>query len=132
MSAPTKESIRELLLSNDRIVERAIVVIYNRQTATEQRAGMTNEHNGRGFSSSDAHNGTYMAKWILSGKRLSGKWMAMARKMSLTYIRQLVEEAEAKYERQLVNRPVSVDENSPEQAQIQAALNAAMAAARSV
>lgn len=134
MSAPTKEQIRELLLSNDRIVERAIIVLFKRQTTSEQRTETTREVNNRGFSSSDAHIGTYMAKWILSGKRLSGKYLDRARTMSLKYVRQLHEEAELKAARQVQTKlqtsEVVAVEIDDDRAQIQASLNAAMAAAR--
>lgn len=136
MSAPTKEQIRELILTNDRIVERAIIVLYNRQTSGEQRAGMTRERNSRGFSSSDASTGTYMAKWIMSGKRLTGKYIDRARKMALTYIGQLVEEAELKAARQLQSRLANNEVQvvgpvvDADRANLQASLDAAMAAAR--
>jgi hypothetical protein len=90
------ETIRTLLLSNDRAVERAMVVIFNRQTSDEQSAGHTSHHNGKGFSAFDAGSGSYYAKWVLSGRSLTGKHLVNARKMSLRYVRQLVEEAELK------------------------------------
>src|SRR3990167_4269191 len=92
----TKEKIIDLLTKNDSVVERAMVVLYDRQTASEQNNCTTIEHNGRGFSSSDASIGTYYAKWIISGKRLTGSHLARARKMAFKYTRQLLEAAEAK------------------------------------
>jgi hypothetical protein len=90
------ETIRALLVSNDRAVERAIIVIFNRQTSDEQQGGHTSHHNGRGFSAFDAGSGTYYARWIQRGNHLTGKHLVNARKMSLRYVRQLVEEAELK------------------------------------
>jgi hypothetical protein len=81
---------------NPKWVERAIVVLYERQTADEQRTSSTKVHNGRGFASCDARAGTYMAQWILSDNRLSGIWLERARKMAKKYIRQLMEEVELK------------------------------------
>jgi hypothetical protein len=92
----TVESIKTLLLSNDRAVERAIIVLFNRQTHTEQQAGHTSESNGRGFNAFDAESGTYYAKWIQGGRSLSGKHLERARKMSFRYVRQLAEEANIK------------------------------------
>ena len=72
-------------------VERAIVVLYKRQTADERISESTRVHNGRGFNAFDAKMGTYMAKWILDGKHLNGKWLEKARKMLQKYTRQLLE-----------------------------------------
>jgi hypothetical protein len=101
MANITKEQIRELLLREDRAVERAMVVLFSRQTSGEQTVGITHERNARGFSSSDASSGTYMAKWVMSGRRLSGSYLDKARQMSLRYTRQLMEEAALKAARQL-------------------------------
>lgn len=90
------ESIKALLLSNDRAVERAIIVIFNRQTSDEQEAGHTSHHNGKGFNAFDAESGTYYARWIQRGNSLTGRHLVRARKMSLRYVRQLVEEAQIK------------------------------------
>lgn len=87
----TKEQILEKLETRDRWVEKAIVAIYNRQTESEKRCEDTNEHNKVGFSSFHAKRGTYYAKWILSGKRLSGVHVEKARKLIKHYVRQLVE-----------------------------------------
>jgi len=40
--------------------------------------------------------GTYMAKWVLGGKHLSGQWLLDARGMAFKYIGQLVDEATSK------------------------------------
>ncbi len=72
-------------------VERAIVVLYKRQTAAERISGTTRVHNGRGFNAVDAGMGSYMAKWILGGNHLNDKWLAKARKMLPKYTRQLLE-----------------------------------------
>jgi hypothetical protein len=86
----TREKVIELLDRNPRAVERAIVALYNLQTADEQAAGITRLQNGAGFSAFDAKAGTYYAEWILSGKRLSGKYLAKAREMAKKYVGQLV------------------------------------------
>lgn len=91
----TKDEIRENILKNSKWVERAIVAVYRRQTAMEQNAECTVEHNNIGFSACDAHNGSYMAKWILSGRSLSGKWLEKGRKIALKYCGQLTDYANA-------------------------------------
>jgi hypothetical protein len=92
----TKASVAALLDANPLAVERAIVAIYNRQTADEQAAHVTKHNNNVGFSAFDAETGTYLAKWILSGKHLSGKYAERGHKLAKRYVRQLVEIANAK------------------------------------
>ena len=91
----TKDSIRQLLLSNDRAVERAILALYARQTASEQSSETTRESNGVGFNAFDAKSGTYFARWLQRGNRLNGTFLDRARKMSLRYVGQLVLIAQA-------------------------------------
>ena len=69
----TAQQIGALLASNDRAVERAMVVIFQRQTPDEQQAAHTSHNNGRGFSAFDAKMGTYYARWVLSGRSLTGR-----------------------------------------------------------
>ncbi len=105
----TPETITALLAVNDFAIERALIRLYERQTATEQSAGMTVEHNGQGFSSCDAEIFSSFASQILAnkygnpnGKRLSPKQLAYCRKQSKSgkmkiarYARQLAEIANA-------------------------------------
>jgi hypothetical protein len=81
--------IKDLLLTNDVAVGRAMVALYKRQTEGEQRTSTTVESNGKGFSAFHAKNGTYYAKWVKSGRVLTGKHLVAARKMALHYVRQL-------------------------------------------
>lgn len=91
-----KEKIVGLLQSNDRAVERAIIVIYNRQTRDEQSSKETLHSNGIGFSGADANLGSYYARWILDKKKLTGSHLERARKMVLKYTAQLLSEIEIK------------------------------------
>ena len=86
-----KAQIISLLMSNDRAVERAMVALFQRQTVGEQRTSSTTESNGRGFNAFHAERGTYWAKWVMSGRRLTGKHLVGARKMACHYARQLSE-----------------------------------------
>ena len=95
MAKWNKENIQSLLNSNDRAVERAIVRIYNNQTASEKSAGNTIHHNGVGFSGAHARRGSYYAKWILSGRKLTGRHLTAGRRLALRYWRQLAEHANA-------------------------------------
>ena len=84
-----RNQVESLLLSNDRAVERAMVVLYQCQTVSEQHSGSTQELNGRGFNAFHAKRGSYYAKWVLSGKHLTGHHLAAARRMACHYARQL-------------------------------------------
>lgn len=76
-----------------RAVQRAMVVLYNRQTQEEQASDSTHKLNNIGFSGADARLGSYYARWVLSGRDLSGSHLERARKMALKYRRQLLDEA---------------------------------------
>lgn len=94
----TEDQVKALLQSNDHAVERAILALYDRQTASEQAGGTTVESNGKGFNAFDAHSGTYFAQWLRKreGNRLTGKFLDRARKMCMKYAKQLVEIANEK------------------------------------
>jgi hypothetical protein len=89
----TPEQIHSLLVTNDRAVERAIVVIFNRQTTDEQATKQTRHRNFRGFQTCDAKRGSYWARWILAGNHLTGDHLYFARRMAIKYRRQLADEA---------------------------------------
>jgi hypothetical protein len=85
----TKASIIALLARNDRAVEAAMVALYQRQTEDEQHTSSTTHSNGRGFNYQHAQRGTYYAKWVLSGRHLTGNHLTAAREMATYYARQL-------------------------------------------
>jgi len=102
MATYTKEVIKNLLETNDAAVMRALIVLYRRQTASEQSAESTHEHNGVGFTAFDAHLLTSFAKqviqWESSRDRryptaLSSKQIQIARKRLAKYSQQLANEA---------------------------------------
>ena len=92
----TKEQILNLIDSNDLAVERGVLAIFNRQTYDEQKTENTSHFNHIGFSSADAKRLSYYAKWILSGKHLSGHHLEIARKRIKKYIKQLLEISNSK------------------------------------
>jgi len=61
----TRDEINNLLNTSDRAVERAILRLFELQTADEQSSANTNHQNGQGFCSSDARAGTRFARWLL-------------------------------------------------------------------
>ena len=87
----TRTEIETLINTNDRAVERAMVAIWERQTADEQETQDTRHHNGRGFAAWSARSGTYYAEWVRSGRRLTGKHLAKARKIALHHAGQLTD-----------------------------------------
>jgi len=85
----TREEVNALLDRNPRAVERGIVRLYIRQEATERSQGVTTKQNGIGFNAFWAGSGTYYARWILSGKQLSGGHLEKARKCCRVHSAQL-------------------------------------------
>ncbi len=99
----TKADIIHLLETNDRAVARALVVLTQRQTYTEQASEHTINRNGEGFTPADARMGTSMAKFYTKFGRLSEKQIAYWRKPNVKgvprickYANQLLEIAQAK------------------------------------
>ena len=88
--------IEKLLRDNDRAVERAIVAIYDRQTQDEKASSDTKHNNARGFRANHASKGSYYARWVLGGRRLTGLHLDNARKIALHYRKQLCEIANAR------------------------------------
>jgi len=87
----TRTEIEAMINGNDRAVERAMVAIWERQTTDEQETQGTRHHNGRGFAAWSARSGTYFAEWVRSGRRLTGKHLAKARKIALHHAGQLTD-----------------------------------------
>ena len=98
----TKDRMIALLTTNDLAVERALVVLYDRQTHDEKRDSETKHHNAVGFRKNHDHTGSRLACYILKGwKQPNGKKLlhlnqvnlGKAREIVLHYHRQLCEEA---------------------------------------
>ena len=60
-----REQIDELLRTSDKAVERAIIRLFELQTADEQRCAQANHNNGVGFSKADSPAGTAFARYLL-------------------------------------------------------------------
>lgn len=98
---PIVESIMKALDENPRAVMKAIVVLGRNQTEDELSQEATLQHNGIGFTGTDARYGTYLYHQILAGNSLSQKTLDGARKMAKKYARtQLLAAAKNKQERQ--------------------------------
>lgn len=71
----TKESLQKMLADADevkraRIVGRALVGLFERQTADEQAANTTSKHNTIGFAACDAKSGSLTAKYFIKHGQL--------------------------------------------------------------
>lgn len=64
-----KATIAAKLLDNPAWVEKAILVLYERQTADEQAGGETRHDNNQGFTSADARRMSFVAEWLRKSKR---------------------------------------------------------------
>ena len=81
----TRDAIDSLLVTNPRAVERAMVVLYDLQIRDEKAVGHTQHHNGVGFAANAARKGTYYARWVLSGRGLTGHHLERARAIALRH-----------------------------------------------
>lgn len=84
------EQIKKNLQTNQRWLERAIVVLYDYQTSDEQHAEETKHRNDVGFNSADARKLSYYAQWLKSGKHLSGNHLQKAFKVVPKYHKQIL------------------------------------------
>jgi len=92
----TEQQIVSLLDTNDRAVERAIVAIYERQTADEKQTEHTRHDNSVGFRQNHAKRMSYYARLIKSGRHLYPRQLELSRKWMLMYRRQLADIANKK------------------------------------
>jgi hypothetical protein len=85
-----EKEIGALLDRSDRAVERAILAIYNLQTADEKNWQGTAHLNGVGFNAYDAKFGSSLAEWLNAGRSFTRGQLKSAKKMAKKYRRQLV------------------------------------------
>jgi len=85
----TKDEIRALLMTKDAAVERALVVLFERQTTDEQAAAQTRHLNKRGFNATDAEFGTSLVRSIQKYGHLTPRQMTYARRMVRKYAGQI-------------------------------------------
>lgn len=69
----TRESLQAMLDSEDtsfvdQVIGKALVAIFNRQTASEKYSDSTSDENGIGFTGFDAHSGSISAKYYIKRK----------------------------------------------------------------
>jgi len=88
--------IKEKLSTDVRWIERALIVLFHRQTSDEQDSGQTRVYNNRGFNGADSRYLTYCAKYVIGGGRISGKHLQKCAKMLPKYWKQIEEEINRK------------------------------------
>jgi len=81
----TKHTVVHALMTNPMAVEKAIVMLYDLQTEDEQSTRNTKHDNRRGFNTAHAKLGTYLARWIKSGRHLTGHYVDQGRQIALYY-----------------------------------------------
>ena len=85
-----KESIKNLIFTNDKAVYRALLLLYSFQTNDEQYTGQTKAENGKGFNKLDAEKLSDFARQIKAGKHLTEKQMYVAKYKLVKYIGQIL------------------------------------------
>jgi uncharacterized protein (DUF2267 family) len=94
----TKEYIQAKLSTDIRWIEKAVLVLFERQTDDEQTNQVTRWENGRGFNSSDSRYLTYVSNYLLGGRHLSGRHLEKVASKMPKYWRQILEEIQIKQE----------------------------------
>ena len=88
------EHLRQRLANNDRWALRALVRIYQNQTADERCREATIERNGIGFTGPDAEILTSFASQYQRRGRLTEKQMMILRRRIPAYARQIVSQSD--------------------------------------
>lgn len=89
MKVWTTNDMNKILTKYDDQVCKALVKLYNYQTADEQKTGKTKENNGVGFNGVDSEILTGFVKFYQEFGFLTPKQMIIARKKIMKYSAQL-------------------------------------------
>lgn len=94
----TKENIQEKMTTDIRWTERAVLVLFDRQTEDEQKIEDTVHNNGVGFNGVDGKYLTWVGNYLMRGNHLSGHHVEKVRKKLPKYwkqIKNIIEEKES-------------------------------------
>lgn len=91
----TVDEIKELVQTNDKVLYGALKKLYECQTADEQNAGETKEHNGMGFNGIDSKFLSSVSEFLLKRGFLTDKQKYITRKKLVKYSKQLTKLANA-------------------------------------
>jgi hypothetical protein len=86
-----KERLQKLILTSDLMVYKSLMLIYERQTADEQRVKATTDLNSIGFTGVDGEILSSFSEGYKKYGSLTPKQMAIARPKMKKYWRQLIE-----------------------------------------
>ena len=92
ISSAVTEYVKIQLSTNPAWAQRAIVKLWQRQTADDQATQNTRNVNGMGFNGTDAFILSSFAEQINKGRTLSPKQLAIAFKKLPKYSRQIISE----------------------------------------
>ena len=95
INSAVTEYVKVQLSSNPAWAQRAIVKLWQRQTADEQTAQSTGYDNGIGFNGTDAFILSSFAEQINKGRTLSPKQLVIAFKKLPKYSKQIISEIPA-------------------------------------
>lgn len=98
MKTWTETEIKNLVQTNDKVMYRALVNLYQCQTADEQIQKSANYQNGIGFNGADANIMTSFAEFYLRTGFLTPKQIVICRKKLNKYGKQLTKIANSKIE----------------------------------
>lgn len=93
MTIPSKrkrESLKELLQQNERLLEWALQELYDRQTYEEQIQDTSHQRNKTGFTKADAQCLSVLARRIARQSQLYGSDLVLARHRIQKYVGQVV------------------------------------------
>lgn len=91
----TKEEIKNLVQTNDKVLYGALKKLYAEQTADEQYAGYTKDRNNAGFNSLDSKFLTSVAQFLAKKGFLTDNQKAVVRRKLVKYTAQLTRLANA-------------------------------------
>ena len=95
ISSAVTTYVKNQLSTNPAWAQRAIVKLWQRQTADEQAAQTTGHDNGVGFNGTDAFILSSFAEQINKGRTLSPKQLAIAFRKLPKYSKQIISEIPA-------------------------------------
>lgn len=91
----TVDEIKKLISTDDRMVCRSLLKLYDLQTDEEQADKESRIRNGAGFNGFDAPLLTSFAQFLNSSGFLTAKQIAVCRRMLMKYAKQLTNIANA-------------------------------------
>lgn len=85
----TKEEIKILVQTNDKVLYGSLKALYNCQTVEEKNTKDTVEHNGKGFNGVDAKFLSSCAEFLIKNGFLTSKQKIIVRRKLIKYNNQI-------------------------------------------